>query len=70
VCAFSLSYPTRSAHAPYSHLLPVWFYIIFLHYLINGSTFVEKVTEHEMCVLLLAATSLTNLHFQEASSKV
>ena len=40
LCVCSLSYPARKAHAPYyCHLLPVWLYHIFSHYLTNGTTF-------------------------------
>jgi hypothetical protein len=34
-----LSYPACNANAPYCHLWPVRLYNIFLHYLINGTSF-------------------------------
>jgi len=44
-----LSCPVYKVNAPfYSHLWPLWFYHIFLHYLINGSIF--KVIEHKTCL--------------------
>jgi len=52
-CVWSFSYQERKAHAPYCHLLPVWLYHIFPHYLINDTTFGKKVIEHKMCVLFL-----------------
>ena len=33
----------------YWHLWPPWLYNIFPHYLINGTTFRENVTEDKMC---------------------
>jgi len=47
VCVSSLRYPPRNAHAPYCHLWPAPLYNIFPHYLINGTIFDGKVTEHK-----------------------
>jgi len=51
VCMYScFIYPTRKAHffctALYCHLLPVWLFHIFLHYLIKGTIFGGKKLLH------------------------
>jgi hypothetical protein len=46
---FSLRHPACNARAPYCHLWPAQFYIIFQHYLINGTMFEKQVIEHKMC---------------------
>ena len=51
----SLRYPAHNAHAPYCHLWPAPLYNILSHYLINGTIF-EKVTGHNMCVLIFSTT--------------
>jgi hypothetical protein len=38
-CKYSLRHPACNAHEPYGHLLPVWLYNIFPHYLINYMIF-------------------------------
>ena len=52
----SLRYPACNAHAPYCHLWPVRLYSIFffLHFLINGTIFYEKVAENKMCVSIFS----------------
>jgi len=52
VCVFAAL--VISAHAPYCHLCPAPLYNIFPHYLINGTIFEKKVTEHKMCVLIFS----------------
>ena len=54
VCVCSLRYPACNVHAPYCHLCPARLYIIFPHYLINGTIFGKKVTENKMCVLIFS----------------
>jgi hypothetical protein len=61
VCFCSLSYPTCNAHAPYCHLWPALLYNIFPHYLINGTIFEKKATEHKMCVLILSTNFVWNI---------
>jgi hypothetical protein len=51
VCSFC--YPACNAHEPKCHLWPVRICNIFVHYLINGTIFENKVIEHKMRVLLL-----------------
>jgi len=48
-------YPACNAHALYCQLFPSKLYIIFPHYLING-TIKKKVIEHKMCVLIFSTT--------------
>jgi len=36
-CVCSLTYPVCNSHAPYCHLWPAQLYIIFPHYLTNGT---------------------------------
>jgi len=50
VWVFSLSYPACNVHAPCYTMWPVWLYIAFPHYLINGRILKKKVTEHKLCV--------------------
>jgi len=54
--------------ALYCHLWPVWLDHIFLHYLINGTTF--KVTEYKMWVLIFCTTFLKQLLFHEEFSEI
>ena len=61
VCVCSLGYPTRNAHAPYCHLWLVRMYHIFPHYLINGTVFEKKNTEHKMCVLIFCTSFVWNI---------
>ena len=55
VCVCNINCAARNAHAPYCHVCHVPLYNIFPHYLINGTTFGEKVTQHKMCVLIVSA---------------
>jgi hypothetical protein len=58
----SLRYPAFYAHAPYCHLWPAPIYIIFPHYLINGTIFEKnKVIEHKICVLISSITFIWNI---------
>ena len=45
----SLGNTARKAHAPCCHLWPLWLHHIFRHYVINGTIFGKKFSEHEMC---------------------
>jgi hypothetical protein len=45
----------HAMRAPNCHLWPFRLYNIILHYLINGTIFEKKVTEHKTCVLILSA---------------
>ena len=40
ICSFR--YPAYKAQSPYFDLWPVWLYLIFPHYLINGTIFEKK----------------------------
>jgi hypothetical protein len=63
VCACSLRYPVCNEHALYCHLRPARFYIIFPHYLINSTIFVEeKITEQKMYVLIFS-TFVRNISY-------
>jgi len=42
VCVCSLMYPVCKQHAPYRLLLPLCLYHIFIHFLLNGKTFVKR----------------------------
>ena len=60
MCLYAcLNYPGSKAHlfsaVLYCHMCPVWLYLIFPHYLINGTIFGRNVTEHKMCVLIITA---------------
>jgi len=57
VCICSLRYPAYNAHAPCSNLWPDRLYVIFQHYLINGTIFgtpppQKKVIEHKIILLI------------------
>ena len=53
MCICSFRYPACKAHSPYFDLWPVWLYLIFPHYLINGMIFGKKIViEREICVLI------------------
>jgi len=56
----TLGYPKCSAHEPYCHMWPAWLYNNFPHYLIKAQFF-KKVTEHEMCVLILSTIFFWNI---------
>ena len=59
---FCLGHPACKVHAPYCYLWPVLLYHIFLHYLINGTTFGGgEVSEHKMCDLILLTTFVSNI---------
>jgi hypothetical protein len=58
VCVCSFSYPAGKAHAPYSHLWPVWLCHIFPHYLINGTIFRKKLLNIK-CVFGFSLQSLS-----------
>jgi hypothetical protein len=49
-CVYSLRYPAWNAHASCCELWPVRLYYSFTHYLVMGTIFGKKVTEHKMCV--------------------
>jgi hypothetical protein len=58
VCICSLSYPARTAHAPYCRLLPARLYSIVTHYRTSGKTF-GKTLLNVKCVIWF---SLQHLH--------
>jgi hypothetical protein len=60
-------YPACNAHAPYSHMLPAPLYMVFQHYLINGTIFErKKVIEQKMCVVIFSTTFIWNIfHFKK-----
>jgi len=60
-CVCSLKDPACNAHAPYCHLWPAPLYIIFPHYIINGTIFGGgSITEHKMCVLIFSTMFVGN----------
>ena len=60
-CVCSLNYPAGNAHAPYCHLWPVWMYLNFPHYLINGKIFGKKLLLDIRCVIFSTSLSDTYL---------
>ena len=68
VCVCSPTYPSCNAHAPYCRLWPARLYNIFPHYLINGTIFEKKVTEHKTCVLISSTTSTFNISHSKKNS--
>jgi hypothetical protein len=67
LCECSLTNPAYNA-PPYCNLRPVWIHHIFRHYLINGTIFGEKVTEHKMCILIFSTTFIWNISHCKMSS--
>jgi hypothetical protein len=68
MCFCSLRYPALNMHVPYCHLLPVWLYSIFPHYVINCRLSDEKVTEYKMCVFIFSTTFVWNISYSEKNS--
>jgi len=62
VCICSLCYPAWIAHAPYCHLWPAPFYIIFPHYVINGTIFENKLLNTKW-VFRFSLQLLSETHF-------
>ena len=65
VCArsCSLTYPACKAHAPYHIVIcGLRLHHIFSHYLINGTIFGKKVTEHAICVLIFSTNLSETIH--------
>jgi len=62
VCICSLKYPACNAHAPY-HLWPVPLYIIFPHYIINGTIFEKKKLLIIKCLFQLSLQYLFAIFF-------
>ena len=62
MCVWSPCYSACKAHAPYCHLLPVWFYHIFPYYLKKRGEFwrKKKVVEQKMCVSIFSTTFFWN----------
>jgi hypothetical protein len=59
VCVFSLRYPACNANAPHCNLLPARIYIIFQHYLTNGTIFEKSL--NMKCVLIFSTTFVCNI---------
>jgi hypothetical protein len=55
VCVCSLSYLECNVHYPCCHMYSVWFYRIFLHYLVRGTIFGNKIMELKFGVLTFSA---------------
>ena len=53
----------------YCHLWLVCLYPIFRHYLINGTIFGKKVTEHKMYVLIFSTTFVWDIYHKKNSSR-
>ena len=62
--ACKLTKPTYNA-PPYYHLRPLWLHHIFRHYLIKGTIFGKKVTEHKMCVLNFFTAFIWNVSYSK-----
>ena len=60
MCVCSLKYPACNAHAPYCHLWPDTFYIIFPSYLINGRVFEKKILNTK-CVFWISLQLLSEI---------
>jgi hypothetical protein len=61
---FECVFPACSAHVSYCHLRHVHLYNIFPHYLINGTIFEKKNTEHIRCCLIFS-TIFVAIHVHE-----
>ena len=56
-CAFAnIALLTQNATRRHIFMFPLWLLQCFRHYLINGTIFGKKVTEHKTCVLIFSAT--------------
>jgi hypothetical protein len=62
----SLRYPSCNSHALYCQLWLLGLYGIFSHYLINGTIFEKKITEHKMRVLIFSITFFFVLNFSHS----
>ena len=68
VWASACSFTNPVCIAPqYCHLRPLWLHHIFRHYLINGTIFGKKVTEHKTCFVILHNSYLKQFSFYEFS---
>ena len=69
-CVSGLSYPACNAHAPNCHLLPVWLYNIFPHYLISGKIFggVGGIIVHKIRGLIFSTTFVRNISYSKKNS--
>jgi hypothetical protein len=58
-------------HATRRHIaiFDFWLHHILLHYLINGTIFWKKVTEHKMCIFVLSTTFETLSHSKKNSAR-
>ena len=61
VCICILRHPACNAHALYYHLFPAPPYRIFLHYLMNGTTFEKKKNRILSVSLLLPFEDFTSV---------
>jgi hypothetical protein len=70
---FCLRYPACKSHLYcailYCNLWPVWHYHIVPHYLINGTIYGKKCTEHKTCVLISATTIVLKIFLSEKNSE-
>jgi hypothetical protein len=60
VCVCRFRYLMWNAHAPYCHLWPAPLYSVFPHFLLNGTIFWKKSTEHQICVFYFSTTTVWN----------
>jgi hypothetical protein len=59
VCVYS--HTSAACAALYSHMWPVWLYIIFPHFPINGTIFGKNVLLNINCVLIFSKTFVSNI---------
>ena len=66
-CVFGCEYlhacnlANPACDAPPYYFRPLWLHHIFRHYLIKGTIFGKRVTEHKMCVLIFSTTFIYNI---------
>jgi hypothetical protein len=70
LCICRLRNPAWNAHAQYCHLWPARPYHTSPLYLINGTIFGKKVTEHKMCVLIVSINIVCNIFHAEENSAI
>ena len=70
MCVYSVRYPACNSHAPYSHLWPARFYIIFPLYLISGRIFEKKFWTWNKCFDFPYNFCLKHFEFCEEYSEI